>query len=372
MISICSPELGISPESNSGGEVYDREVIIQLAKKEVAINVLLPNKKPYPAVKNLTVDYAPIKSIFPPYFYNFLVFPYLFSCYRRKKFDILRIHNPYFVGLGAVLFKKFYPHVPLFASYFHLEETNLFQSFLDQILIKKFDCLVTISEFTKKEIIKKYKVSKQKIIVAYPGIDLKFKPKEKDKKLLKRYNLKEKKVLLFLGGLKKRKNPLFLLEILKSLKDERVILLIAGEGVLKQIMIAKCRELNLLNKVIFTGFVKEKLKVNYYNLADIVLLPSLKEGFGMIAAEAGACGKVVIASNNSALPEVIKQGKTGFLAETENVNDWLKKINLILNNQVLRQKMERAAIKYVREKFSWEKNAQIHLKVFNNLLRKRL
>jgi len=130
-------------------------------------------------------------------------------------------------------------------------------------------------------------------------------------------------------------------------------------------------ELGLNNKIIFTGYVLEKQKVDFYNLADIILLPSLKEGLGMIAAEAQACGKPVIASKNSSLPEVIRDGQSGFLAKTNDIHDWLNKINLLLNNEKLRRRMGKFGEKFTRNKFSWKKNANQHLEVFKKILKEK-
>lgn len=368
---VCSPQLGISPETNSGGEVYDREVLVHLAKLGVKSLVLLPKNRSHPRQKNLQVSYAPIKPIFPPYVFNFFVFPYLIKTYKINHFDILRVHNPYFVGPVAIFFKKLYPQVPLVASYLHLEETSLLQPLIDKILIKKFDHIITISRFTKEEIMQKYRISLAKISVAYPGVGSQFKPQRKDERLCQKYNLKDKKIFLFLGGLKKRKNPSFVLEVFKRLKDYNTVLLVAGDGPLKKEMILRAERLGINGRVVFAGFVPEGQKVNFYNLADIVLLPSKKEGFGMIASEAAACGKVVIVSNNSSLPEVVEDRKTGFLAGTDDVDDWLVKIKILLKSKNLRREMGARSIKFVKKKFSWEKNAKIHLEVFREYLRAR-
>ena len=366
-ITICSPQLGISPESNSGGEVYDREVIKHLCKAGVSSLVYLPKKRPHPKISGLQVFYAPIKTMFPPYIFNFFVFLFLLKTYKNYRFDILRVHSPYFVGPAALLFKYFHPSVPLVASYLHLEEKSLLQPLIDKFAIKKFNHIITISNFTKKEIRKQYNVSSKKITVAYPGIEEKFKTQEKSSYLIGKYNLKNKKALLFLGGLKQRKNPLFLLDVFRKINDKQAILLVAGDGPLKSKLIQKVQNLGLEDKVIFTGFVPEESKVKFYNLADIVLLPSTKEGFGMIVAEASACGKPVIASDNSSLSEIIKNNKTGFLAETNKINDWVAKTKILLKNKGLRRLMGQRAIKYVRNKFSWQTNAEKHIKVFEKL-----
>lgn len=370
-LTICSPELGISPESNSGGEVYDREVLWHLAKKGIKVLTLLPKNRPFPRHEKLLVEYAPIKPIFPPYLFNFFVFLYLLKTIKERPFDILRVHSPYFVGPAAILFKKLYPKIPVVASYLHLEENSVLQPLLDKIIINRFDHIITISQFSKKEIIKRYGLSPAKISVAYPGIEVKFQPQRKSQQLCRKYKLENKKGLLFLGGLKKRKNPLFLLEVFKNIKDKQAVLVVAGEGPSKKKMLSETKRLGIENRVVFVGFVDEAEKVKFYNLADIVLLPSLKEGFGMIAAEAAACGKIVIASNNSSLPEVIADKKTGFLAETNNINDWVSKIKILLKSKSLRREIDAQAQKYVRQKFSWNKNAEKHIQVFEKLLNRK-
>ena len=179
----------------------------------------------------------------------------------------MRVHSPYFVGPAALLFKYFHPSVPLVVSYLHLEEKSLLQPLIDKFTIKKFDHIITISNFTKKEIRKQYKISSKKITVAYPGIEEKFKPQEKSSYLIEKYNLQNKKALLFLGGLKLRKNPLFLLDVFRKINDKQTVLLIAGDGPLKSKLIQKVQNLGLSNKIIFTGFVPEESKVKFYNFA---------------------------------------------------------------------------------------------------------
>lgn len=367
---ICSPQLGIARQSNSGGEVYDREVLKGFCRQNWKVYCLLPKNRDYFKNKNLKVDYAPVKPMFPPYIFNFFVWPYLHKIYEREKFDILRVHSPYFVGPAALLFKIKCPQVPVVASYLHLERKNKLQAFLDKLMINRFDHLITISRYTKKEIINTFFVPEKKITVAYPGVSNIFIHKEKNIYLLNKYNLKNKKIILFLGGLKPRKNPLFLLEVMKSLDLDDAILLIAGEGGLKNKLLQKSRELKIFDKLRFSGFVQEKDKIDYYNLADVVLLPSKKEGFGMIAAEAGACGKPVIVSDNSSLPEVVKNGFTGFTAKTNDTRDWTAKIKKVLQNRKLQLTLGQNAASYVKKNFSWDKNIKLQLQVFENLLKK--
>src|SRR3989344_4995601 len=116
MLSVCSPQLGLSPESNSGGEVYDREVISRLCRRGIKIYTLLPKGRLHSKVKNLTVEFSRLGSYVPPYLFSVAALPYMVKTYKQHKFNLLRIHNLYFLGLAAAAFKKLYPKVPMVGS----------------------------------------------------------------------------------------------------------------------------------------------------------------------------------------------------------------------------------------------------------------
>ena len=340
---ICSPQLGLSPESNSGGEVYDREVINRLCQRGIKILALLPKNRPYRPQRNLSVEYAPIKSMVPPQVFSAFVLPYLIKTYRREKFDLLRVHNPYFVGPAAAIFKKIYPKVPVIASFLHLE---------NRWLTGKFDHIITISKSTKKEIIESLNYPSEKITVAYPGVDRRFKPGIKTSR---------KFTIMFVGGLKPRKNPEFLLKVKARLNQPDVQLVFAGDGPLRHCLKG--------DRIRVSGFLAEKDKPKIYHQADVVVLPSIKEGFGMTLIEAGASGLPVVGNNSWSIPEIIKDGVTGFLAQPDDVDDWAEKLTRLINSKSLRQKMGAAGWKQARTKFTWENNIKTQLKVYENLIR---
>jgi len=360
---ICSPQLGISPQSDLGGEVYDREMIKALCDLGVQVIVILPKNKAYLSHKNLKVYFLPFPFVWPPFLFNFLIIPWLFWIYKKEKFNILRIHSPYFVGLGAWFFKLFKPKINLTAHYHHLELKKRLFYFLDRLLIKKWDSIIADSQFTKEEIIFHYQIEPKKIKLVYPGIEKKFKPQNKNKKLVQKYQLQNTKVLLYLGGLKPRKNIDFLIELMNQFKLEKVKLLICGKGSLSNQLKNKVKELNLEMKVIFLDFIPEKEKVNYYNLTDIFVLPSQKEGFGLVLLEAAACKVPSVASNTSSLKELIINGETGYLARLNDVNDWILKIKKLLKDNQLRKKMSRSARKF-SQKFSWQQSVKKQIKIY--------
>ncbi len=361
---VYHPVLGIDPETNSGGGVYDREVIKALVKNNIEIDALLPKRRNFPQIKGLKVSYAPIKHMVPSYIFNIFSLIFFFSRYQKNKPFIIRVHNPYFVGPAAVIFKLYHPDVKLIASYLHLEDGNWRFSLIDRLIISRFDWIITVSEFSKKELISKYKNIDKKLSVAYPGVGKEFRPTKKSFKLVIHYKLQNKFVCLYLGGLKKRKNPLFLLEIAKKINDPDVVFMICGSGSEEKTLKGEIKKLNLKN-VILTGFISEKKKVDFYNLADIFVLPSLKEGFGMIAAEAQACGKPAIVSDRGSLPETVNDGRSGYVVGL-SPSRWAKKILHLKQNPKLVSKMSKEAIAFSKN-FEWDKNANEHIKVIKAL-----
>ena len=348
-LTLCSPELGLSPESNSGGEVYDRAVIQRLCQQGVKVLTLLPKNRLYVRHPNLTVKYAAIKPMVPPHIFSAFVLPYLIKTYQQKRFDILRVHNPYFVGPAAAIFKKLYPQVPIVVSYLHLESGM--NHLINRLVVNSFDRIICISQNTKSEIVKTLGYPANKISVAYPGVDERFKPGPRRAGF----------TIVFVGGLKARKNPEFLLKVMAKINLPKVQLIFVGDGPLKKKLVGP--------QVQVTGYVAEADKLSWYHRADVVVLPSLKEGFGMTLTEAGACGLPVIGNNHSSIREIIQDGRTGFLAKTNDVNDWAAKLIQLIKSPQLCQKMGEAGRKLVRSKFTWENNLKIHLQVYESLIR---
>jgi len=346
---ICSPQLGLSPESNSGGELYDREVINRLCARGVKVFTLLPKARPYLKHQNLSVSYAPIQPMFPPHIFSAFVLPYLIKTYKKEKFDILRVHNPYFVGPAALVFKKLYPQVPIIASYLHLESGA--NQFIDRLVVKSFDHIICISQNTKQEIIDKLNYPAKKISVAYPGVDKRFQPGGKH---VGRFTI------MFVGGLKPRKNPEFLLKVLTKLDRPEVQLIFCGTGPLKNKLVG--------SNVKVTGYVPESQKPALYHQASVVVLPSIKEGFGMTLTEAGASGIPVISNNHSSIREIIQDNQTGFLARTNDVADWVNKLLQLIKSPQLCEKMGDQARKFITQTFTWDKNINIHLKIYESLI----
>lgn len=370
MIKVCSPQLGLSETSTLGGEVHDFNLLKELTKKGVLIDVLLPKDRITFKSPNLRVSRLPFRSVFPPHLFNIYALPYILSDYSKNKFDILRVHSPYFLGLSALAFKKIAPKAKVVTT-IHLKETRPDLQFILSKTISAYDHIFTVSDYLKEWIVKDYNVNPSKVSVIFNGVNPFLHPNKKDTRLINQFNLKGKITLLNIGLQDERKNILFLLEVYKELLKNfpNLALILCGKGPLKDDLVKYIHKNGWESQVFVLDPVFSKEKNKLFNLCDIFLFPSLNEGFGLVAAEAMACSKPVVASNNSSLPEVVDNGKTGFLVETNNLNDWVEKISILINDSKKRAKSGENGLAKQKKEFTWDKVSEKTLKVYKDTLK---
>lgn len=154
------------------------------------------------------------------------------------------------------------------------------------------------------------------------------------------------------GRLTPQKGQDILIKVAKQLKNKGYSfeILIAGEGKLKEQLIQKARDEGVAEQLRFLGFVANMPQ--FLSSIDIFLLPSHWEGFGYVIAEAMYCEKPVVAFNVSSNPEIISNNETGFLVEKGNLQGFLEKTELLINDFRLRQQMGLQAKETAIEKFS--------------------
>lgn len=151
--------------------------------------------------------------------------------------------------------------------------------------------------------------------------------------------------LLFVGNLSTRKGADLLVPIMRELGPEFELRFTSGLRALKTTELTH-------NMVPLGRLTEESELIKAYHHCDALLFPSRFEGFGYVALEAMACGKPVIAANNSALPEVVKNGETGILCQTDDISAFVSAIrNLAYDPETLRQ-YGKAARRHAEELFS--------------------
>ena len=207
--------------------------------------------------------------------------------------------------------------------------------------LHRADRIVAVSEHERGNMIDFYEAPGDRIQVIPCGVDMDvFKPMPKDE-ARRELGLGDENVLLYVGRVQPLKGPELLLESVARLGlDEGVKVLIVGGDVTGDEEVTKVRrlagELGIDHLVSFEGTVPHKRLVHYYNAADLCVVPSFYESFGLVAAEAMACGTPVVATAVGGLPETVKDGLNGSLIRDRNPEALAEKISLLLTDVRLR------------------------------------
>ena len=368
---ICSPHCGIDPETTSGGETYERELLRHLAARGAVIDIALARHKRYPeGVPNWVIHRLPIGRGLRWPLAMLLLPPVICRLYAETRFDLLRVHSLRFIGPAALIARRRYRlDVPIVAHHHHLDP-NWLNSLIEGPVMCGVERVVVGSQFARGQASQELGVPSDKLSVVPYGVDERFQRREKPEPLVRRYGLEDKAVVLCLSGLKARKNLFVLLDIWKEVARERVEvrLVIAGSGSLRQCLERRAQKLGLENRVIFAGYVPEEEKIDYYNLADLLLFPSSMEGFGLTVAEAMSCELPVVVSNRGSLPELVTNGEGGFLCDPAQPESFIRKVLLLLSDPMLRRKFGSANRQRVDRLFRWDHCTAATARIYEEVL----
>jgi glycosyltransferase involved in cell wall biosynthesis len=223
----------------------------------------------------------------------------------------------------------------------------LLYKFLIPRIAKKSKAIFTVSNFSKKEIIKYIKVDEDKIKIVYNGISC-FSGEEQTDNKYGRY-------ILSVGSIDKRKNISALIEAFKNVKDKSLKLLIVGDVNI----VFNNRKSEILKsdeRINFIGRVNDADLKNLYLNALIFIYPSLYEGFGIPPLEAMYCNCPTIVSDIGSLNEIC--GNASIYIDPYNPEDITQKVEILLNDEVLRHKLIEKGKQNIK-KYSWEKSASL-------------
>ena len=368
---ICSPHCGIDPETTSGGETYERELLRHLAARGIVFDILLARHKRYPqGVPNWVVHGLPIGRGLRWPVAMVLLPPVIRRVYAETRFDLLRAHSLRYIGPAALIARRRYGlDVPIVAHHHHLDP-NWLNPLIEGPVMRGVERVVVGSEFARRQASQELGVPFGKFVIVPYGVDERFRKGEKPLALVRRYGLENKLVVLFLGGLKPRKNLFELLDIWKDVTRERseARLVVAGSGPLRGRLERYAAKLGMAGAVIFAGYVPEREKADYYNLADLLLFPSAMEGFGLTVAEAMSCELPVVVSDRGSLPELVVDGEGGFLCDPARREGFVQKVLLLLSDPMLRRKFGSANRQRVDRLFRWEHCAAATARVYEEVL----
>lgn len=302
----------------------------------------------------------------------FAKFKFLLNCifqYIRHRPDYLICCHINF--LPIIYYLKKIINVKYSISIYGIEIIPKLSSIKKKSIIDS-DNIITISNYTKKLILDQLPNVEKKIFMLKSSISKnEFKIENKNKDKIQLLELDNKKIILTLARLStdEDKGQHRVLEALPSIlkKIPNAVYLIVGGGKDERVNQFLNQNPYLYKSVIFTGTISNEEKNDYYNLADVFVMPSKTEGFGIVFIEALACGLPVICSEGYGCREGLLNGKLGILVDPDNTKSISNRIVEILKKSykasyTLRKKIRNETLKvYGME--TWERNVAELLKL---------
>jgi glycosyltransferase involved in cell wall biosynthesis len=299
---------------------------------------------------------------------------FLFSLWQKlKSYDIIHLYYPFFgTDIIIFLFKLFHRHKKLVMHYemdpvgtgLHKLAFKLHMLIVFPFMVMVSDRIGVLSwDNASGGYLKKYLDKYRNKFVELPNaIDTSiFKPEKRNNELAKKYNIDvSDQVVVFVGGLDDQhffKGVEVLLPAFSNVSGQlsQSKLMIIGDGNRREGYEALAKKLNIDERVVFTGWVKNEDLPDYYNLGSLFVLPSTEktESFGIVTAEAQACGLPAIVSNWPGSRTTIDDKKTGLLVEPKNINDLSEKLLQALTDNDLQKQMGEMAVSRAKEKYAW-------------------
>ena len=397
------PLATLGGKDTGGMNVYVRELTRQLGKMGIHVDVFtrsqddhvphvlhelgygnrvvhIPAGPEHPVPKQELANYIP----------EFVEGIKAFACDKKIQYDV--IHSHYWMsGIAAASLSDLWAGAPIVHMFHTLgemknriarsdeEREGAYRIEGERQVIRRADRIVvaTLAELTQLRFL--YKADASKMVVIPPGVNVsRFYPIPSDE--AKEFvGLKpDDRMILFVGRIEPLKGVDTLLEAMSCLqmKESRPVHLaiIGGDpSASPEKMNAEmarlknlCEVLGLDQSVVFLG-VRDQDKLSYYySAAEVVVMPSHYESFGMVALEAMACGTPVIASEVGGLAYLVRDGETGFTIPAEEPEMLCEKLSWLLNDRELHDSMSARAVEYAQD-YAWEKIARQIVEVYEGL-----
>jgi len=312
----------------------------------------------------------------------FFIFAELFYAIRiaqQKKFDLIHAHWSIPQGFTGLLLSKF-RRMPWVTSLHGSDVHGLNLPFLrglNKKVILGSDACTANSRATAE---RAKRISGRDDIRVIPmGVDIDFFSKSAGRATGQKHNGRQAETILYAGRLIDVKGVEYLIRAFPSVlkKHANAVLHIVGSGPCKGDLMSLSERLQVQEEVVFQDAVSQEELVRYYSMADVFVLPSVMtdegetEGLGVVLLEAMASGVPVIASATGGIPDIVRDQETGLLVQQKDPGDLAEKINRVLADQELRQRLSEMGRGFVKERFSWSVIAKRYLELFRSGLEEK-
>jgi D-inositol-3-phosphate glycosyltransferase len=359
----------LGSKDTGGMNVYIRQVAQELSKRGIYVDIFTRYHDPNePQVVKLAERARVIHISAGPFSADKADIPYhlpefvcgLLDYTNQEGLSYDLIHSHYWLSgrVGTILARHWdIPHVASFHTLAEIKrrarvgESEPEERVLGEAkVIQSADSIVAFSQHERDAMIRLYDAPGQKIEVIPCGVDAElFQPS--DQELAKRkLGLQNSKVVLYVGRLEPLKGVDILLRAMAQLEQgDQVKTLIVGGNLDEDPEMDRLKslshELGISTQVSFLGRLDQRELPTYYNAADICVVPSYYESFGLVALEAMACGTPVIASRVGGLPTIVKDGFTGYLIPWRCPEPLTDGLDVLLGSPTIRKAMGEASRK---------------------------
>jgi len=298
---------------------------------------------------------------------------------RNGDFDILHIHD-WLAASAAKSLKDAYDW-PLVVSIHdtslgknqgRLDAEERYIAEMEGWICEHAEAVLVNSEFLGRELVEAYRVPNDKIRVVGCGVSAETFETRSDPQLFKTVLCREdESLVVFVGRLARMKGPHVLLEAIPRVLGLRpeTRFVFAGEGQMREGLEHRAKELGIEANVRFVGHLRGQVLATFYRAADMVVMPSLYEPFGMVALEAMVCGTPVVAADTGGLSEVVVDGDTGLKVPPNDPEALARAtIHLLRSPGLGKQLAEQARLRALQQ-YRWEDVATRTMSVYERLVR---
>ena len=272
---------------------------------------------------------------------------------KELKLDIIHSHQPYSLGSEALKFSKEL-NIPLvFTYHIKYEDYSHYIPLVPSSIAKKYIRKITVGYSNKCDVVISPSTAIKKLLedhgikvlvkIIPSGINIgNFQSNIcKNMEIRKKYQIKQDEIMLITAcRLTKEKNLEFLIKSFAKMtqKNQNIKFMIVGDGAVKKDLEKMTEDLEIKDKIIFTGLVDRTEIVGLYQASDIFVFASKTETQGLVAVEAMAAGSPVVAVRASGIEDIVKDGEDGFLT-SESEDEFAEKVLQIAENDALRKSM---------------------------------
>ena len=391
--SLGGPETG-------GLNVYVRELARELSERGHSVDVFTRRAGDVPAAEPALVDGSPHarlihidagpaeyveKALLPDYLDAFEAGIADFAQREGLAYDV--VHSHYWLsGVAGERLKARWgvPHVAMFHTLGEVKNRSRISELepaaridAERLIARDADRTVVASRDEQELLVRLYGADPKRIAVVPCGVNLDlFQPVGKEEARRKLSLRDDDRILLFVGRLEPLKGVDILLGAAAQVESETdcFVLVIGGDSAAQDGEMAHLRhlasELGIAERVNFLGAVDHEKLPLFYSAADVCVVPSFYESFGLVALEAMACGTPVVASRVGGLTATVRDGETGYLIPWRCPEPFAERLELLLDNEQLRRAFGEQARAEV-QRFRWANVAESVLGVYGDVIEGR-